>query len=191
MGKLYHYCTVETLKCILQYKTLRLADIRKSNDSKEINYLFEKYAEWASKNKNINVNAFLVDQKIQLENTVFLVSCFSRKEDDLHMWSCYANKGVCVEFYEDLLEKYIDRIHYGLTEEFKKMNVDINMPCLHISDVNYHNDASINTYFNNVFKVKQEEYDFAEILFESPYIKSDFFKSEEEVRIVNIYFRSF
>ena len=43
---IYHYCTSETLKAILEYRTLRLSDIKKSNDSKEINYLFEQYKSW-------------------------------------------------------------------------------------------------------------------------------------------------
>lgn len=32
MNTIFHYCTVESLKEILKNKTLRLADIRKSND---------------------------------------------------------------------------------------------------------------------------------------------------------------
>jgi hypothetical protein len=136
---LYHYCTGETLKCILGSRTLRLADIRKSNDSKEIEYCIEgyekywsnKYGKWLLKNCNsvqsyykkmaFQAHAKCLDYivtpksdfKIELENTVFLVTCFSRKEDDLHMWNCYANKGVCIEFNEDELNKVVNNVKFA------------------------------------------------------------------------------
>ena len=116
MNTIFHYCTVESLKEILKNKTLRLADIRKSNDSKEIDFLFDSYCEYVLEtNKHSNealfrVNCLKRDTIIQIQNTVFLVSCFSKKEDDLHMWSCYGNKGVCLEFDRDALEQYIKKI---------------------------------------------------------------------------------
>lgn len=194
MGKLYHYCTVETLKCILQYKTLRLADIRKSNDSKEINYLFDEYKKWFLKQNNYSseayrqISALSVDEKIQLENTVFLVSCFSKKADDLHMWSCYANKGVCIAFDENKLKKYIDRIHYGMKNELKDMKVTSACPSLAFRKVEYYNSTSIVNYFNAKLNSNNNQYsDFFTIFKESPFIKNDFFKNEKEVRIVHTY----
>lgn len=56
MGSLYHYCTIDTLKAILENKTLRLSDISKSNDSKEINFLFDEYLNGYWKKAKIQIH---------------------------------------------------------------------------------------------------------------------------------------
>lgn len=190
MNTIFHYCTVESLKEILKNKTLRLADIRKSNDSKEIDFLFDSYCEYVLEtNKHSNevlfrVNCLKRDKIIQIQNTVFLVSCFSKKEDDLHMWSCYGNKGVCLEFDRDALEQYIKKIRAGCSIAALKENPNVTFgtPVLKLTDVNYHNIKTISSYF---YKKKLKDDDaFFELFRESPTFKSDFFKSEEEVRLI-------
>jgi len=36
---IYHYCSLETFKAIIEDKTLRLSDITRSNDSEETRYI--------------------------------------------------------------------------------------------------------------------------------------------------------
>lgn len=190
MNTIFHYCTVESLKEILKNKTLRLADIRKSNDSKEIDFLFDSYCEYVLEtNKHSNealfrVNCLKRDKIIQIQNTVFLVSCFSKKEDDLHMWSCYGNKGVCLEFDRDALEQYIKKIRAGCSIKTLKENPNVTFgtPVLKLTDVNYHNTKTISSYFDE--KKFKDDDAFFELFRESPTFKSDFFASEEEVRII-------
>lgn len=190
MNTIFHYCTVESLKEILKNKTLRLADIRKSNDSKEIDFLFDSYCEYVLKaNKFSNeavlkVNKLKADKKIQFQNTVFLVSCFSKKEDDLHMWSCYGNKGVCLEFDRDALEKYIKKIRAGGSLKIlnENPNITFGTPALKLADVDYRNQITISSYFEE--KEFKDNDAFFELFRESPTFKSDFFASEEEVRLI-------
>lgn len=60
MSTLYHYCNVNSLKEILKNKTLRLSDIRKSNDPREITFLFEEYRKWIKDNFKDNELDFVV-----------------------------------------------------------------------------------------------------------------------------------
>lgn len=187
---IFHYCTVESVKEILKNKTLRLADIRKSNDSKEIDFLFDSYCEYVLNTNNfsneavLKVNRLKTDKKIQFQNTVFLVSCFSKKEDNLHMWSCYGNKGVCLEFDRGALEKYIGKIRAGCSPKIinENPNITFGIPVLKLVDVDYRNQTTISSYFEEKeFKGNDA---FLELFRESPRFKSDFFASEEEVRII-------
>ena len=63
MSTLYHYCNVNSLKEILKNKTLRLSDIRKSNDPREITFLFEEYRKWIKDNFKDNELDFVVSWK--------------------------------------------------------------------------------------------------------------------------------
>lgn len=190
MNSIFHYCTVESLKEILKNKTLRLADIRKSNDSKEIDFLFDSYCEYVLKTNHFSNDAFLkvnrlkTNKKYQFQNTVFLVSCFSKNEDNLHMWSCYGNKGVCLEFDRDALEEYIKKIRNGVSSKTIKNhpNITAGTPVLKLVDVDYRNQESISAYFAQKAFNNNEE--FHELFKDSPKFKSDFFISEKEVRII-------
>lgn len=190
MSYIYHYCTVESLKEILKNRTLRLSDIRKSNDSKEIDYLFDSYCEYIKKSGDYSPNTmvrtnFLNREKTnQLKNTVFLVSCFSKKDDDLHMWSCYGNKGVCLEFDREELQKHINKIRHGVSSEILSVypNLKVTSLALQLVDVKYYSQSELEKCF------EKNKYDFNEEFYElfknSPTIKSDFFECEEEVRII-------
>lgn len=191
MSSIFHYCTIESLKEILRNKTLRLADIRKSNDSGEIDFLFDSYCDYLSRTSNnsaesvFKVNKLRMDKKLQFQNTVFLVSCFSRKEDDLHMWSCYGNKGACLEFDRDALEKHIGKIRVGVPIENSRTYPDVTAgsSVLKLVDVCYRNRNTISSYFAQSKLDGDEE--FHELFKRSPEFKSDFFASEEEVRIIH------
>lgn len=40
----YHYCSLETFYAIIQNSTIRMTNISKSNDSKEIKYILPRMA---------------------------------------------------------------------------------------------------------------------------------------------------
>ena len=131
MSSLYHYCSVETLKCILSNKTLRLSDIRKSNDPKEIEFLFEKYQNWNLKKHNYsdtsqhNNKVLDVDKIIQLKNETFLVLCLSKTYDTLAMWNRYACKGVAIEFDETELTSLTEQDMEEILFVYGVSNVEI------------------------------------------------------------------
>lgn len=194
MNSIFHYCSTDTLKAILKNKTLRLADIRKSNDTKEIEFLFDKCRDFLIDNKNhLKTNNeffdfFELNKNIRLSNTVFLVSCFSKKEDDIHMWNCYGNEGVSIEFDRIKLEEYLNYIRLGVPQnvtENKKKEL-LEKHALRILDIDYYNNDSIKNYFLDN-KVEKYE-DFWKIFGDSPFIKNDFFQCEEEVRILHTYY---
>lgn len=199
--KIYHYCSINTLKAILHSKAIRLSDIRKSNDTKEIDFLFDSYKNWYLKKNNYteeaykNIANFETSSKIQLNNTIFLVSCFSEEEDDLHMWNCYGNEGVNIAFNKEELKCYFEQsIGHGINECQKK-NKGINISPLdkhvfEIKNVKYYNENSIIEYFDNTYKQIFNN-DFSNVLNDSPFIKNDFFKSEHEIRIVYRLFRDY
>ena len=188
MNPLYHYCTVETFKCILSNKTIRLSDIRKSNDPKEIEFLFEMYQKWNLKKNNYSENAnhnnivLNTNKIIQLENETFLVLCFSKIDDSLEMWNRYACKGVAIEFDENELTDYLHFIKMGIPEnliETCTSSADV----LIIKPLEYYNQDEINTnYFDK--KDLNGYDDFTKILDDAPFIKSDFYENENEVRVV-------
>lgn len=189
MSSLYHYCSVETLKCILSNKTLRLSDIRKSNDPKEIEFLFEKYQNWNLKKHNYsytsqhNNKVLNADKIIQLKNETFLVLCLSKTYDTSAMWNRYACKGVAIEFDETELTNYLHLIKQGIPDNLIKEEVTSSAEALSIKPLSYFNDQTINIdYFDK--KDLNGYDDFGKILDDAPFIKSDFYGDEGEVRIV-------
>ena len=111
----YHYCSVDAFINIINNKTLRFSDIMKSNDSKEIEFLWEKYFEYAlsvASNKEYAKIVLRHFKDEQLKNNVFLALCLSKKDNDLHMWNCYANEGVSIGFNYEKLLKWKKRICY-------------------------------------------------------------------------------
>lgn len=192
MKSLYHYCTVETLKAIIENKTLRLSDISKSNDSKEIDFLFDEYCKWvltSKENQNnspIYANSIKFFKKEQLDSTTFLVLCFSRRKDDLHMWNCYGNEGVSIEFDEDSLKNYFkNTVGVGINEELKNKIIDLKSSPIKIElkDVKYYNNETILKYFEDK-ELNSNVSDFSKIFYDSPFCKNMFFECEKEVRLV-------
>ena len=94
----YHYCSIESFIKIVEGKSLKFSDIKKSNDYREIELLWQYYSEYIEKNSNNPcVKSSLKHFKDEQMNvTDFLVCCFSNTKDSLHLWNCYANKGVAI-----------------------------------------------------------------------------------------------
>ncbi len=192
METLYHYCSAEILRAILSNKTLRLSDVRKSNDSKEIEFLFNEYCKWIGRDSEDseaarhNADVMRIDVRTQLKNTVFLTCCLSKNKDDFHMWKCYGDGEVCIGFDRDKLESYLqEHIRIGMNHMMPDYLIDT--LALKLRDVDYFDESSIGAYFSS--KGLNGWDDFIQLYRESPFVKSSFFQNENEVRIVYIYYK--
>lgn len=119
----YHYCSPEVFKKIIENKSIRLSDITESNDSKEIVFNNDFIKEYLQ----IKINAFCNKNKINKENKEKLTNivfnhfnsyfenfyykayacCFSFEEDLLSQWRGYAEdaKGFAIGFDLNELKK--------------------------------------------------------------------------------------
>ena len=126
--ELYHYCSNEKSYSILTSKSIRLSDIQKSNDYRELNLFFPKildYIEELYQQKPFRLQcdgklenealSRLLDSSYDYWKKRFLsggfsnfVLCFSEEADSLSQWRGYANnaRGCCLGFSKDDLERY-------------------------------------------------------------------------------------
>lgn len=122
---IYHYCSIDTLLCILKSNEIRLCDIEKSND----------YAEksWMMNLVNSIFQNVLSSKKASLENITKLTeafhritqfyedatnvygSCFSAEGDLLSQWRAYAQDGygVSIGFSHKILDE-LNNDPYGI-----------------------------------------------------------------------------
>lgn len=181
---IYHYCSWGTFKKIIAGKSLRFSDIMKSNDSKEILYLWDKYYQYIDGNAENKSAVATLKYEIanQLDNMIFLALCFSRESDSLHMWNCYADGGVAIGFDEEKIQKWADKIRYYncISREIPNGSVMSQK-----KDIDYFDEKGIEQYIANKCKDIEFVYDkFDVIFFDAPFCKSDFFEAENEVRII-------
>ncbi len=188
MTLIYHYCSYEAFDSILKNRTLRFSDIRKSNDPMEIDFLFEEYKDWNKRKNNNQNNAqrnnsnLEIFKESQLKGDIFLVSCFTRNYDTLAMWNRYARKGVAIGFDESKLLDSFEKVKHGIPEKMIKDNIPSSSDAIVVRDVQYFSDGEIDDYFDSQNLNGYD--DFIELYRKSPFIKSDVFKDEEEVRAV-------
>lgn len=126
--ELFHYCS--NIKCfnILETKTIRLSDIQKSNDYKELSLFFPQIFDCLEElyikkpfhfkyEGKTGIRAFeeLIDSSYTLWNKRFstgefsnFVLCLSEKPDSLSQWRGYADnaKGCCIGFDSNKLRDY-------------------------------------------------------------------------------------
>lgn len=106
-GIVYHYCSLETFKGIIENKCLWLCDVRKSNDNKECLALPEKIYEIS--NQMQIIEKCPEEQRPALERifrfflknpVAVYTACFTKKRDDLNQWRGYAadGTGLCIGF---------------------------------------------------------------------------------------------
>lgn len=196
MESLYHYCSVNTLKSILKNKTLRLSDITKSNDSNEIKFFFNEYYKLTPKNDNTSLvkNFYKKEFENQMNNSVILVFCLSKNKDNVHMWNCYGNNGVCIEFDRDILKQSLKSVGLGICdyikEKYKNDNITASKADLLLDDVIYFKKNEVKKYIeeHGIKKIDDKGgfNSFYEVLKLCPFVKSDFFKCEKEARIVYV-----
>lgn len=128
MKKLYHYCSNQKCFSILKGKSIRMSDIQKSNDYKELSLFFpeifdkveELYKQKPFKFKYSGKTGEealqqLLDESYDYWRFLFqtgkfsnYVLCFSEVADDLGQWRGYADngKGCCLGFSFDEIQNY-------------------------------------------------------------------------------------
>lgn len=129
MGKeLYHYCS--NIKCfsILKHKNIRLSDIQKSNDYKELSLFFPRIFECLEEQymqhpfdftylgktgaeafeEMLDISYHYWRRRFSTGEFSNFVLCFSESADSLSQWRGYADngKGCCIGFCQEELEKY-------------------------------------------------------------------------------------
>ncbi len=128
----YHYCSVDTFHSIITNKSLRLCDIQKSNDSKELIEIYENIIAYLNLQYG-KANSTVT--KIQLASIQDILSsdsndtkniyhsiCFSEFGDDLNQWRGYADdaKGVSIGINTKMfpIDSYLlfNRIMYNFDE---------------------------------------------------------------------------
>ncbi|NRS87734.1 hypothetical protein HNQ02_000641 [Flavobacterium sp. 7E] len=182
---IYHYTNLTTLiEYILPTKTLKSSSFSNMNDPREsnpwsmgsINLPYEKiFPEYYSDKTHIDCQ-YKFGQIIKER---FQIICFSGAQqkgwDNEMMWSHYADnqKGVCLEFDEDLL-----------MVEAKKMlpNVDILL-----KEVNYITKKKEKPWvnWNNILSIEENINNYASILSQKViFHKSHFWEKEDEKRLL-------
>lgn len=143
----YHYCSVDTFLKIITNKELWLTDVTKSNDSKELQLVFDKMEETLSKRLDDakakkEINEQMANNFFQLYLTGFRkieplyhVCCFSEDSDSLNQWTMYADNatGIAIGFDRSYFnnlkkhDKYIDfcQVEYSLTSFLNKFDQEL------------------------------------------------------------------
>lgn len=179
---LYHYCSIETFVSILESNKLKFSDITKSNDREEILFLWKKYIEYFSNNSTSMAMA-KYDVDNQLENTDFLVACFSEKKDSLHMWTSYANGGVAIGFCKSKLQNWCKHMMI-LNNAVAISDSEISDEIACLDKVIYYNKEKVAEYVKE--KCELQDYAvnaFGDIFRDAPFSKTDFWEEEAEWRI--------
>ena len=126
--ELYHYCSNDKSYSILASKSIRLSDIQKSNDYRELSLFFPKILDYIEELYHQKPFRLQCDGKIEGEALSKLLSysydywknrfssgdfsnfvlCFSEAADSLSQWRGYADngRGCCLGFSKDDLEQY-------------------------------------------------------------------------------------
>lgn len=138
---LYHYCSVETFKSIIENKTIRVSDCSKTNDFAETKWittliadvlikLIEDDAEFCNIYKISENKIQLLREQIErtinavyYTNTRYMmtfVACFSEDGDLLSQWRGYADdaQGISIGFYKPILQTFDTG---GYNYHFKKV----------------------------------------------------------------------
>lgn len=190
----YHYCSVETFRNIITNKELWLTDVTKSNDSKELQLVFEvltEKLEQRTHDKNISpdfipsqmfadfLNAF---KEIEL---LFHVCCFSKDSDSLSQWSMYADNaaGVAIGFdstYFSNLKNFNKDIDFGqIKYSLNLISNTIDQKLKQLTDMYKKcNEGDISWYLDFM------HYTIDDILKLAYLYKDTSFKQEHEYRIV-------
>lgn len=194
-GIIYHYCSLEAFKSIIENECLWLCDIRKSNDFRECIYLdqimlktLQKRIDALQHNNQQVSDDYMYLQKMKetIENTQFeqlpvYVCSFSHDGDLLSQWRGYADDG------------------FGISLGFNTNSLDANNGIIgaHCSckDVFYGSPNAIERYciqcIRNILSIIKQGHlqDIsllinAHIFLNRPFYKSNAFREENEFRIV-------
>lgn len=207
---LYHYCSLATFKSILDNKTIWLSDIRRSNDSLELQWIMGQcqhyilkswvnYARSVQKERGMDIiTAGHFEQFEKLYNlaksydadddTKNWVFCLSEKADDLGQWRGYADdgRGISIGFNSAILKKV-----NNIGDTIRNTSIDFKFSQVHYSNRDIKaffentvglSQISVDTHPDAVINLIKRAVGLSYIF--SPLYKSDKFKDEKEWRIV-------
>lgn len=185
----YHYCSIESLIKIVEGKTLRFSDIRKSNDSKEINWLWQQYVDYLKeriKEQPFAYSCLTSEVRRQLKTIDFFACCFSGAEDSLSMWGRYANKGVAIGFDKCKLCEWSKQISINNNKaEWEREKIDFDSPVAKFGKVEYYSQSHIKELIKKkCLHINPIDDGFVEVYSTAPFCKQDFWKEEKEWRVV-------
>ena len=193
----YHYCSVDTFYKIATTKSLRLTDIQKGNDCKDLNYIFDSFKLWFNnlipmiQDKKLKNNLELIHQLLLRDMIPYIkyyAVCFSAHGDDSNQWHDYANEGSGISL--GINTKIIGNKSHARALQFKKVCYDFEQV---ISD-----DDGLRKYLTGEIPVKEvdlQKQDFDLSLLQAfhkfvytnmCYIRSNYFKNEDEYRLAII-----
>lgn len=184
MGNIiYHYCSVESFKAIIQNKTLWLSSVYNLNDYKEIHWIkdkiFAKIKSSITKDNFLKYKNFEELYSKQLPN-VYIAS-FSEGSDLLSQWRAYANDGfgVAIGFNSDYFKDNEMVQTSGVLYDEKLQDEQIDLMLKPLESINENIDIN-SEEFNEICK---------EIIVDinnlSARSKNELFKEEQEVRLIH------
>lgn len=130
---LYHYCSNQSGLSILKHHTIRLSDIRKTNDYREMELFYPEVLDsilaaykqapfpllYNGKQGEEALQYLIQETRIRFESGFLdgsisnFVTCFSEHADMLGQWRGYADdgNGICLGFSQKRLKQYIAKNH--------------------------------------------------------------------------------
>lgn len=184
MTNLYHYCSFDSFLAIITNNELMFSDITKTNDSQEIKLLWNEYASHINEDSNNPLSPKMLQSEIkkQMSKTVFLVLSFSTLYDSLLLWRGYADHGVCIGFNKDKLEKWAS--HIMPVQNGVAMLNDSESSLVKPTPIEYYSEKTVHEMIKQNCKgIDFITENFGEIFYKAQFVKSDFWKDEDEWRI--------
>lgn len=199
----YHYCSNETFISIISNLTLRITNIKKSNDYTEIVnsldlfqrslrvacYRFSKANpddfEFAQLYHETDI-ATLVERSIMNDTLTYYAVCFSEAGDSLSQWRGYADNatGVAIGFDRQYLDIVTDRQNMKfMAVEYDKENIQEDLVRYIINKFeqvkkDLGNDATVTHYGNAISQV------ITSFVYNAAFYKNSAFDEEKELRLV-------
>ena len=117
-NQVYHYCSLETFRLIVENKVLFMSGYHYMNDSSEEKYFLDVFEEEMKnlydglsdeEKANIESDDYMKKYMTRLSElyaNVCFICCFSNIRDDLNQWRAYGDdgKGICIGFDKSFFE---------------------------------------------------------------------------------------
>lgn len=136
-NQVYHYCSLETFRLIVENKVLFMSGYHYMNDSSEEKYFLDVFDEEMKnlydglsdeEKANIESDDYMKKYMTRLSElyaNVCFICCFSNIRDDLNQWRAYGDdgKGICIgfdkSFFEGLVKEgfFAENVTYKAKEE--------------------------------------------------------------------------
>ena len=172
---IYHYCSMESFLKIIETRRLRFSDALKTNDSKEIIYLWN-----IAKNspKLSGCEKYSFEYFMDICNILYLILCFTECEDDLHMWLEYGKGGFSIGFDRQEIQKWL----YEISQNGNHFSFPAIDDQVKLKKVDYLSRQDIQDKVNCIFNCKNMDDAFHTFLDLAPTVKEKSWEIEKEYR---------